>query len=573
MKKRQGLLSLLGPYRGLLSMLLLFSLISNIASLSLPRLVGLGINQCTQTGLAPIDLAWQFVGVCSVVFVFASLQSLVQIYTSERTARDLRERLANHISEQSCQFVQRTEPSRLLTNLTSDVDAVKAFVADALVGLLTSLVILLGASLMLLYLNWRLALGVLSLVPLIGFSFALVLKRLRPVFRETRQVVDRLNKVIHESVVGAALIRVVHGGPREGERFAESNQRARDLGLTILRHFALLIPIVNMVAQLASVVILGLGGQYVIRKQMEVGDLATFYGYLSLMIFPIFVIGFMQGLIAQASSAFERICEVLDSPPEVSSGPILTRLHGQLEAQELCLSYSERLVLDHVSVSLQPGTRTAVLGPTAAGKTQLLYVLSGLLPADSGTIRYDGQEYHRNCLHGQVAIVFQESILFDLSILENIAFSDSIRPEVWRRALETAELLDFVEQLPDGADTRVSERGTRLSGGQKQRLMLARALAQEPAILLLDDFTARVDPVTERKILDNLKRNYPQLTLLAVTQRISTVQDYDHILLMMEGAVLAQGTHAELLQQSPEYMQIFESQKSTQQYEISTDGE
>lgn len=574
MKKRPGLLSLLRPYRGLVSLLVAFSLISNGASLILPRLVGLGINQFALSGSTPIDIARQFAAVSMVIFLFTALQSIMQIYTSERVARDLRQRLAHNISQQNYAFVVRSEPSRLLTNLTSDVDAVKTYVADVIVGLLSSLMILTGATVMLLHLNWRLGLAVLSVVPVIGVAFGLVLSRLRPIFRQTRQVIDRLNKVIHESVAGAALVRVLHGGPSEGARFADSNQLARTLGLKILHHFALLIPVINITAQLASVVILALGGRYVIGGSMSVGDLATFYGYLALVIFPIFVIGFMNGLIAQASAAFERLTQVLDAPEPPADGGLTARLSGHLEATGLSLSYGERLALDNVSLTLRPGTRTAVLGPTAAGKTQLLYLLTGLLTPDSGTIQVDGHgldEYDKTSLHRQLAIVFQESVLFNLSIRDNIAFSDQISPEAWQRAVDTAELQDFLDQLPEGADTQVSERGTRLSGGQKQRLMLARALALEPAILLLDDFTARVDPATERKILDNLRRNYPQLTLLAVTQRISTVQDYEHILLLMEGSILAQGTHLELLDSSPEYMQIFESQKSTQEYELSSD--
>ncbi|MBT9583957.1 ABC transporter ATP-binding protein [bacterium] len=574
MKKRPGLLSLLRPYRGLVSLLVAFSLISNGASLILPRLVGLGINQFALSGSTPIDIARQFAAVSMVIFLFTALQSVMQIYTSERVARDLRQRLAHKISQQNYAFVVRSEPSRLLTNLTSDVDAVKTYVADVIVGLLSSLMILTGATLMLLHLNWRLGLAVLSVVPLIGLAFGLVLSRLRPIFRQTRQVIDRLNKVIHESVAGAALVRVLHGGPSEGVRFADSNQLARALGMKILHHFALLIPVINITAQLASVVILALGGRYVIGGSMSVGDLATFYGYLALVIFPIFVIGFMNGMIAQASAAFERLTQVLDAPEPAADGGLTAPLSGHLEATGLSLSYGERLALGNVSLTLRPGTRTAVLGPTAAGKTQLLYLLTGLLTPDSGTIRVDGHgldEYDKTSLHRQLAIVFQESVLFNLSIRDNIAFSDQISPEAWQRAVDTAELQDFLDQLPEGADTQVSERGTRLSGGQKQRLMLARALALEPAILLLDDFTARVDPATERKILGNLRRNYPQLTLLAVTQRISTVQDYEHILLLMEGSILAQGTHLELLDSSPEYMQIFESQKSTQEYELSSD--
>ena len=158
-----------------------------------------------------------------------------------------------------------------------------------------------------------------------------------------------------------------------------------------------------------------------------------------------------------------------------------------------------------------------------------------------------------------------------MSVRDNVAFAQSIEEAAWRRALDTAELGAFLQQLPEGENTIVSERGTSLSGGQKQRLMLARALALNPKILLLDDFTARVDGPTERKILQNLTDHYPGLTLLAVTQRISTIQDYDHIILLMEGEVLAQGTHTELLQTSPEYMQIFESQKSTQEYDLPTE--
>ena len=235
------------------------------------------------------------------------------------------------------------------------------------------------------------------------------------------------------------------------------------------------------------------------------------------------------------------------------------------------MKYGDKMVLKDVSIHAKPGTRTAVIGPTAAGKTQVLYLLTGLIKPDSGTVEYDGQPvdaYKKEVLHRQIGFVFQDSILFNLTLRENIAFNTTVTEQDMEKAIQTAEIQDFVQSLPQKLDTIVSERGTSLSGGQKQRIMLARALALNPRILLLDDFTARVDTTTERKILENVRRNYPQITLLSVTQKIAPVEDYDQIILLMEGEVLASGTHKQLMETSPEYVQIYDSQRSTSSYEL-----
>ena len=192
--------------------------------------------------------------------------------------------------------------------------------------------------------------------------------------------------------------------------------------------------------------------------------------------------------------------------------------------------------------------------PTAAGKTQLLYMLTGLLKPASGTVEFDGRsidEYDKQSLHLQVGFVFQDSILFNMTLRENIAFSSGIPDQDLEKAIAAAELRDFIGTLPQGLDTVVSERGTTLSGGQKQRVMLARALALNPKVLLLDDFTARVDTTTERAILRNIHEQYPGITLISVTQKISSVEDYHQIVVLMEGEMLAIGTHAELMETSP----------------------
>jgi ATP-binding cassette subfamily B protein len=219
-----------------------------------------------------------------------------------------------------------------------------------------------------------------------------------------------------------------------------------------------------------------------------------------------------------------------------------------------------------VSFEVGKGSSLAIIGPTAAGKSQLLYLLSGLIDAAKGTVEYDGRPisaYDKENFYKHVGFVFQDSILFNMSIRENIAFSDIVTDESLVKAIETAELKDFIDSLPDKLNTVVSERGTSLSGGQKQRIMLARALAINPRILLLDDFTARVDTQTEKKILENVRRNYPGITLISVTQKIASAATFDQVILLMEGELIASGKHHDLMMTSPEYVQIEQSQQST----------
>lgn len=235
------------------------------------------------------------------------------------------------------------------------------------------------------------------------------------------------------------------------------------------------------------------------------------------------------------------------------------------------MSFGQKPILKSVSFSAKAGSKTAIIGPTAAGKSQLLYILTGLIEADSGAALFDHEEikkYNQENFHQQVGFVFQDSIMFNMSIRENIAFSDTVTDESLAKAIATAELKDFIDALPDQLNTIVSERGNSLSGGQKQRIMLARALAVNPKILLLDDFTARVDTNTEKRILENIQQNYPGLTLLSITQKIASVEHYDKVILLMEGEIIAEGTHQELLKSSPEYVQIYNSQQSTSNYEL-----
>lgn len=563
--------ALLKPYSGMITMLIVFALLSNGINLVIPKIISNGIDAYTNGHLILNRIIVEFTLAALFIFIFTYLQSIVQTYASERVARDLRTRLSEKISRQSYAYIERANPSKLLTNLTSDIDSIKMFVSQAIVSILSSLFIIIGASVLLLTINWKLALAVLTIIPLIGGTFFIVLRKVKVLFVKSREVIDWLNKVINESILGAALIRVLNSQQPEYEKFISANTQAKDLGLAILRLFAALIPVVTFVASLAMLTVLVMGGHFVITGSMTLGDFAAFNSYIALLIFPIIMIGFMSNVIAQSSASYQRIHAVLAAPEDVAEGTVVADLKGGIEFTGVTVSYGEKRALQDVSFTVAPGSRTAVIGPTAAGKTQLLYLLTGLISPEAGSIRFDGidiRSFDKESFHSQVGFVFQDSIIFNMSIRENIAFNKLVTQESMEKAIETAELKDFIESLPQKLDTVVSERGMSLSGGQKQRIMLARALAINPRILLLDDFTARVDTNTEEKILRNVQRNYPGITLLSVTQKIAPVEDYDQVILLMQGEVVAKGLHHELMQSSPEYVQIYRSQRSTSNYEL-----
>lgn len=570
-KKKPNLFALLTPYKALVALLVIFTLVGNAANLVIPVIISHGIDSFTSGSYNVKTILFQFVGTTVVIFVFSLLQTVVQTRASERVGFDLRKKLSDKISRQSYTFIQTANPSKLLTNLTSDMDSVKMFVSMGVSSIVSSILMIAGTSVFLIIINWKLALPVLAIIPLVGITFFIILKKVRSLFLRSREVVDRLNKVINESILGAAIIRVLNSQQTEYRKFLGASAESRDIGISIVTLFATLIPIITFVSNLATLAILTLGGRLVIGGNMSLGDFAAFNSYVAILIFPIIVIGFMSNLIASASASYERIDAVMKAEETADTGVVEKPLSGNIEMENISVLYDGKPALKEVSIKIEAGSRTAIIGPTAAGKTQLLYLLTGLIKPNEGLVRFEGinlDDYKKEAFHNQIGFVFQDSVMFNMSLRENIAFSGQVTDELLQKAIDTAELKEFIETLPERLDTVVSERGTSLSGGQKQRIMLARALALNPKILLLDDFTARVDYQTEQKILKNVRQNYPGLTLISVTQKISPVKDFDQIILLMEGEIIAAGKHETLRATCPEYVQIYESQRSTSHYEL-----
>lgn len=556
-------------YKGWLALLFIFSVIANVLSLFVPKQVSkyIDLYQAAVRGgaiFSGTEAIWVIGSIAVIVLVTTLVQFAISTFLAEKVAYDLRNRLVGSIKRQSYSYISEATSSKLLTNLTSDIDAIKGVASQGLVGVFSALLTFFGVIILLLMIDWKLALMTFSIIPFLVITFAVVFGKLGSLFKSSQENLEKINKVINESIVAAPLVRVLNAGSSEMLKFGAVNAFSREIGLKILACFAFLIPIITLLANAATLIILWFGGRYVMAGSLTLGQMSAFFAYSAMFIWPIFVLGFSGTMFSRAAVAYGRIKGVLDAPVVDSDGTHTGTIKGSVEFRNINLEFGKRAILKDVSFSIKAKTRNAIVGPTAAGKTQLFYLLAGLIRQTSGEVLVDGRplsEWDHESYLGQVGLVFQDSIVFNASLRENVDFRMSGDEAAVRKALRAAELGDLLKSLPKGLDTVLNERGTNLSGGQKQRLMLARALALNPRILLLDDFTARVDMQTERAIIQNIAIEYPDLTLISITQKIDPIREYDQIIVLMEGEIIDQGTHEDLIKRSVEYRQIYQSQQ------------
>ena len=352
-----GLFALLQPYRGLVAILVVLTIAGNALTLVVPKLISRAIDAYTQRTFVLSAVVLQFSVIAFLVFALNYLQNIVQTYASERVARDLRTRLAARIATQSYSSIEKLTPSKLLTNLTSDVDGVKLFVSQAVATIIASLFLIVGASVMLLTINWRLGLSVLGVVPVIGGTFFFAIRKVRVLFKRGQEAIDWLNRVINESILGATLIRILNSQRFEAQKFSAANTESRDIGLAILRIMSAMIPAITLAVNLATIIILLLGGRFVILGSMTLGDFTAFNTYLALLIFPIILLGFMSNVMAQAGASYMRLSVVLMAPETRKSGTLRRTLRGDLEIRNVSLAFGDKQALKNVSFSVQAAAR------------------------------------------------------------------------------------------------------------------------------------------------------------------------------------------------------------------------
>jgi ATP-binding cassette, subfamily B, multidrug efflux pump len=541
-----------------------------LITLATPQFIRWIIDQ----GIGAADtrlLTWAVLALLGLTVVrglFTFAQGRWTEMASQSVSYDLRNALLDKLSHLSFAYHDRTESGQLLSRAMQDVERIRFLTGRAVLGLVNAVVLLIGTGIALFLMNPQLALLALLTMPLLAWQATTFGVRFRPLSLAIQQQMAVLTTRLEQNLRGARIVKAFAQEDEEIERFEKENRSWFDLSAHAAWLQAVNIPLMDLIANAATVFILWYGGLLVIRNQISLGDLIAFTTYLAQMAGPVRRFGMIIPAIAMAGASAERIFEILDADSQVQDEPdaqVLPRVEGHLRFENISFAYKKpHRVLSGVTFDVKPGQVLALLGPTGSGKSSVINLIPRFYDPTGGRITIDGHDIRhvtQASLRSQIGIVLQESTLFATSIRENIAFGRPNATEVEViEAAKAAQAHDFIMQMADGYDTEIGERGSTLSGGQRQRMAIARALLKDPRILILDDATASVDTETERLIQKALTRLMEGRTSIIIAQRLSTVRLADLILILEKGQVTGAGTHEELLATSSLYQRIYAGQ-------------
>lgn len=533
------------------------------------------LKRIVDDGITPKNMSavWQGValllGAAAVRAAFTFAQTYLAERASQNVAFDLRNLIFNKLSSLSFSYHDQQQTGQLMTRVTSDVDVLRQFIGGGLLQLIGSLIVLIAAAAVLLSMNWQLALIELACIPIIFVFLGFFIARVRPLFSKAQARLGALTAILQENLAGIRVVRSFAREPYESTRYREANQLLMDINIQASKSISVTFPLLFLIVNIATVLVVLVGGIQVINQQLSLGDLVAFNSYLAALLQPVFQFGFLAASISRSGASAERIFEVLDAESEVKDKPTakpLPAIRGRVEFKAASFKFAgaERPTLSEVSFVVEPGQTVAILGRTGSGKSSIINLIPRFYDVRSGSVQIDGHDVRDvtlNSLRSQIGIVLQDTVLFSGSIRENLAYgkTDASDDEIIAAA-KAAQAHDFIMAFPDGYATIIGERGVGLSGGQKQRIAIARTLLLKPAILIFDDSTSSVDAETEYQIQQALDELMTGRTSFVIAQRISTVRNADLILLLDNGKLVAQGKHEDLLRDNHLYGEILDSQ-------------
>ncbi len=560
------LLGFLGPYRGGVAASFALAAVAMGMGVLIPFLVGRAIDDIRRGGADLTPLVWALVGAGVLRLVFSVVRRLVAGRVSLGVEFDLRNRMYGHLQSLELSYFDGQQTGQLMSRSTVDLQAVRFFLGYGLIFIAQAALTIAIAAVVMVAVNPILALVALAPMPFVPWVAWRYGSRNRPATQEVQQRIAELTAEAEENVSGVRVVKAFAQEQRQLARFRGAVKRVFDQSMVSTRLRAFYNPFIGFLPQLGLAALVLVGGRQVISGVISVGDFVAFFGYVVMLTSPMRTLGIMLGMAQRAVASGARVFEILDREPQLTvpaGAPPLPEGGGRVELRGVSFGYDGgEPVLRDVDLDVEAGQTVALVGATGSGKTTLVLLVPRLYDVDSGSVLVDGvdvREVELESLRRDVALVSDDAFLFSATLGENIAYARSqASDDEVREAAAHAGLSELIEELPEGLETRVGERGLTLSGGQRQRVAIARALLAQPRILILDDATSSVDATTEERIKEALGEVMEGRTTFVIAHRLSTISLADEIVVLEDGQIAARGTHAELLEVSPLYRDIAE---------------
>jgi ATP-binding cassette, subfamily B, multidrug efflux pump len=563
----------------------LFLICANITALFLPYLISLAIDNLQAGANASLLVRYAVLIVVAgaVQAILAFFGRYFQARVSRQIEYELRTDLFKHFEKLELDYFQHHKVGDLVARATNDLTAIRSMLGPGISNLMNTIVAFTVTITFMLTIDIQLTLYAAIILPMITVVFIVVGQQIQRRYKAVQDQFGEVSAHAQENLSGIRIIKAYRQEDHELEAFRVENQKYMRLSISYARIYAILWPAMFFLAGIASVILLWRGGLDVIHGRISLGQLVQFMGYLAQLTWPMIAFGWVVNLFQQGSASMIRINEVMHHTPtitdtvEIGEGSTEFILEGKVEFHHVTFSYGEHEVLHDINIKVEAGSSLAIVGPTGSGKSTLVNLVPRLFEADQGQLLIDGIdvcEIPLSSLRRQIGFVPQETFLFSVPLSENIGFGvPSLSEYRMQEVMEFAQLAKDVNDFPQGTATMIGERGVTLSGGQKQRTALARAIAKDPAILILDDAMSSVDTHTEAEILGHLRHVMQGRTTIVISHRCSTVKNLDHIIVLDNGRIVEEGNHEKLLQEHGLYAEMYRRQLMGEELEESDNGD